>query len=78
MLKGMARSPILVGAPIGVACAAACYLMLGAKAGAASQLILCATVGLGIFAVVTLVLAGFGVVWSRSRLMRLAPGATVP
>lgn len=24
------------------------------------------------------VLAGFGVVWSRSRLMRLAPGATVP
>jgi hypothetical protein len=24
------------------------------------------------------ILAGFGVVWSRSRLMRLAPGATVP
>jgi Aspartyl/Asparaginyl beta-hydroxylase len=37
-----------------------------------------ATRWLGAMPYLTQVLAGFGVVWSRSRLMRLAPGADVP
>lgn len=66
MLKGIAQHPILAGAPSGALAAALAHLVIGFGAKGAgvslmTDLALCLTIGLGIFALVVLVCTGASV-----------------